>query len=117
MRFNVEYEIVPKDGDAEITEYAISFGKTEDRRIPQKRVTCDMKTALDLLNRCKLQSWDGFYGKHPKRVKDGTMFTLRAVVNGGKKIYAHGSQNFPRHYHELNDGLYELFDKKEEDAG
>ena len=36
------------------------------------------------------------------------MFSLNAVVNGGKIIRAEGSQNFPKHYRNFTDGLYEM---------
>ena len=68
----------------------------------------DLRIMLDLLNKCSLLSWDGFHGKHPKGVKDGIMFSLQAVLNGGKTIKAEGSENFPRHYRDFTDGLYSL---------
>ncbi|MBO4330902.1 MAG: hypothetical protein J5827_02380 [Oscillospiraceae bacterium] len=97
-----EYEIVMKDGRAELSQYAVG----RDVRKLQRRAVCGEDEVLKLLNRCSLLSWDGFYGPHPKRVMDGTAFTLDAAVNKGKKIHASGSQNFPRHYRKLTDGLY-----------
>ena len=37
---------------------------------------------------------------------DGLMAS--ATVNGDRKIYAHGSENFPRHYHDFESGLREI---------
>lgn len=106
MRYVNEYEIVMKEGKAEVSCYGIRFGKDEDRRVPEKRAERDEREVLDLLNSCRLLSWDGFHGKHPKGVSDGTMFTLKATVNGSIKIYADGSQNFPKHYRDLTDGIH-----------
>ena len=114
MRHICEYEIVMKDGKAEFSEYGINFKSSKSDRVLKKRVLCEKETALNLLNDCKILSWDGFYGKHPKRVLDGTMFTFKATVNGGKQIYASGSQNFPRHYHDFEDALSEILNRAEQ---
>ena len=108
MRFVAEYEIVMKDGKAEVSYYSIRFTQSEDERVLEKRVAVDEAEALKLLNDCGVLSWDGFHGAHPRGVTDGTMFNLHATVNGGKRIYATGSENFPRHYRDLTDGLYEI---------
>ena len=82
MRHASEYEIIMKDGKAEVSQYGIRHTQEEDGRILEKRAVCDEGTALKLLNDCKLLCWDGFHGKHPRGVKDGTMFRLKATVNG-----------------------------------
>jgi len=107
MRFTTEYEIVMKDNEAEIVEYGIRYGK-EEKRVPERKTVCSADRVLKLLNDCELVSWDGFVGNHPKGVKDGIMFSLKATVNGGRKISAHGSENFPKHFRELRDGLNAL---------
>ncbi|MBQ7647114.1 MAG: hypothetical protein IJS94_07585, partial [Clostridia bacterium] len=113
MRFVKVQEIVMKENGAEVSEYGLRFKDGGRERVLQKRVICSEQEILKLLNDCKLISWDGFYGKHPKRIKDGTMFTLKATVNGDRQIYAHGSQNFPKHYRELTDGIYALLNRDE----
>ena len=113
MRFTTEYEIVMKDGQAEVSEYTILYGNQEDRRRLDRRVLCGIETALKLLNDCKVLSWDGFSGPHPRGVLDGIMFRFSAVVNGGKNISAQGSQNFPRHFHDFRDGLYQILRNEE----
>ena len=110
MRNVSEYEMLMKDGKAEVSYFSIRFTQSKDERVLEKRVSVDEAEALKLLNDCGVLSWDGFHGAHPRGVTDGTMFNLHATVNGGKKIYATGSQNFPRHYRDLTDGLYDLFD-------
>lgn len=107
MRHIADYEIVMRDGKAEVTQYSLRFCKNEDERVPERRVVCDEKRVLKLLNDCKIISWDGFHGKHPKGIKDGTMFSFDAVIND-RKIHADGSQNFPGGYRDFTDGLYEI---------
>ena len=109
MRYTGEAEIVMKDGKAEVSQYAIRYTQGENIRVLEKRAVCDEQKMLKLLNDCKLLSWDGFNGPHPKGVLDGTMFTLNAVVNGNQKIHASGSENFPKHYRDFKDGLYNIF--------
>ena len=106
MRHVCEYEIVMKDGVAEVSRYSTRYSGEKKERILEKRTECDEETVLKLLNKCRLLSWDGFYGPHPRGVLDGTMFDLKAKVNGGREIHASGSQNFPRRYRELADWLY-----------
>lgn len=113
MQPTVEYEITNDGGRAEVSQYAVEYRDGETTRRPERRVVCDMATVIGLLNKCRLLSWDGFCGEHPRYVKDGTMFTLSATVNGGKEIHATGSQNFPRHYHDFADGLREILESGE----
>lgn len=106
MRHAVEYEIVKKDGEAELSRYTVLFGEDDGRKL-EESVSFSDADALALLNKCRVLSWDGFHGSHPKGVLDGTIFKFDAVVNG-KKIHAGGSQNFPRHYRDFTDALYEM---------
>lgn len=113
MRAVCEYEIVMKGERAEVSEYRICFSGEEDERVLERRAQCSEGRILELLNNCRLLSWDGFYGKHPKGLLDGTMFRLKANVNGGKSIFASGSQNFPKHYRDFTDGLYDILNNRE----
>lgn len=106
MRGSVDYEIVDRDGCAEVTEYQIRYGGDEPERVPSRKASRSVEEVLELLNDCGVLRWDGFLGPHPKGVLDGVMFTFKATVNGGRTLYASGSQNFPRHYREFTDGLY-----------
>ncbi|MBP3856136.1 MAG: hypothetical protein IK990_11065 [Ruminiclostridium sp.] len=110
MRGSTEYEIVMNDDKAEISFYWIKYTQGKDCRELDRRALCSRDTIIRLLNDCDIMSWNGFVGNHPKGVLDGTMFTFNATVDQDKKIYAHGSENFPKHYREfvnaLNDHLY-----------
>lgn len=105
MRYTIEYEMVPKDGQAELTLYAIRFGDQEDRRVPEQTAVIPVQEALDLMNTCRLMSWDGFRGRHPRGVLDGIMFSMKAVVNDNHSISASGSENFPKQYRIFTDGM------------
>ncbi len=108
MRLTCEYEIKCTDSIVEINYYQFCYATGKETRQLIKSVVCDTETVLLKLNECELMRWDGFHGKHPKGVCDGTMFTLNAIVNEDKKIYADGSQNFPKHFRELEHWLNEL---------
>lgn len=112
MRFTTEYEIVMKSKKAEVTEYEIRYEKNGDKRVPESKTVCSPDRVLKLLNDCELLTWDGFVGNHPKDVRDGIMFSLKATVNGSRKIYAHGSENFPEHFREFRDGLEAILSQK-----
>ena len=115
MRHVTEYEIVMKDGMAEISQYGIRFSEGKDSRVPEKRAVCGEQTALKLMNDCRLLSWDGFHGPHPKGVRDGTTFILRATVNGGRTVSARGSQNFPPRFRDFTDGLRDILEGARKD--
>ena len=108
MRGAVEYELLPKGDGAELTLYMLRYSGGKSERVPEERAACSGEEALELLNKCALLGWDGFDGPHPKGVLDGIMFTLKAEVNGGRKISAQGSENFPKHYRAFTDGLYAI---------
>lgn len=113
MRGAYEYEILPKEDKAEVSQYSIRYVEGEDQRVLAQRAHCDKERMLGLLNDCNFLSWDGFYGSHPKGVLDGIMFTLTATVNGDRTVKANGSQNFPRHYRDFTDALYEILKEGE----
>ena len=113
MRFSAEKEVQMKDDLAEVVEYGIRYADGEDKRIVEMKALCDKERILKLLNDCDILSWDGFVGKHPKNVQDGIMFTLNGTVNG-RHIYATGSENFPKHYREFENGLSEILKEAQE---
>lgn len=111
MRSSVEYEI--KGGPRPVLSlYRLGYGDREAAAL-EKSVTCDQATPADLLNACGVCRWDGFHGKHPRHVSDGTAFRFHATVNGGVDIRADGSQNFPKGYRELVRALDDLLAKAE----
>ena len=112
MRHSTYYEIICKDGKAEITQYHNKHSDGETERVVEKQAVCGADEFIKLLNDCRITSWNGFHGRHPRGVKDGTMFTFKAKVNGGTEIFAEGSQNFPKHYHDFRDGLYALLNRE-----
>ena len=112
MRHVICIEITEKENMAEVSEYTPQFSGGQETRTLKRRVECSKEEILKLLNRSKLLAWDGFSGKHPRHVLDGTMFRLDAVVNGGTTVHANGSQNFPRHYHDLTDELEKILERK-----
>lgn len=112
MRSSSYYEIVNKDGKALITQYHIRYKDGEKERVTDKETVCSADELIKLLNNCGVMSWDGFHGKHPRRIKDGTMFDFKATVNGKVEIHADGSQNFPKHYRDFTDALRELVSRE-----
>ena len=111
MRGSSEFEIVMKNDEAEVSLYSIKYTQGKDIRELDKRAVCSKETVIKLLNDCNILSWNGFVGKHPKGVLDGIMFTFEAMVDQGEKIYAHGSENFPKHYRDLTNVLYKILNE------
>lgn len=114
MRYVVEYEIIDKEGSAEISLYDIRFRKEEDRRELRKRVECGIEEMIDLMNNCGFMKWDGFNGPNPKGILDGKMFTLKAEVNNGESVYATGSNNYPKNFWKFMDRIDELLRGEEQ---
>lgn len=108
MRVAEEYEILCGNSSAELSLYTVLYSNGEDNRRLEKRVEAGSAEILKILNECNVINWDGFEGKNPPHILDGTMFTFEAEVNDGKKIYASGSNKFPKHYREFLNLLNEL---------
>ncbi len=109
MRVTEEYEIICKENRAELSLYVFYYTNGEEERRLKKRAEPDIERIINLLNNCKVIKWDGFVGKNPPGLLDGTMFRFEAEVNEGMRIYASGSNNFPKHYREFTDCLHNMF--------
>ena len=114
---NEEYEILPSEGGYTLSRYEMVYGEGTAKRRLTDSAACSSEEVLALLNDCQVMKWDGFDGPHPKGVLDGTMFRFDARVNDGKSIQAQGSQNFPKHFHDFEQGLYTLLSEKGETHG
>ena len=115
MRYDIEYEILNKPPKAVLSLYHIFYKDGSNKRVIEKSAVTDTEIMLELFNLCKIISWNGFRGNHPKDVNDGVMFKFQAEVNEGQTVYAEGSENFPQGYREFvstlnlileNDGLH-----------
>ena len=96
MQNIIIYEIICNGKTAELSLYKKSY--TEEERELKKKTSCPADEVIKILNECRISKWDGFHGKHPRHVKDGTVFGFLAEVNDGKKIQAGGSHNFPKRF-------------------
>lgn len=112
MRANFDYEMINKGDAAEVSYYMHVCTEEGWGRRLEKRVECPVGEALEQLDACGVYGWNGFSGKHPRGVLDGLMFRLEGVVNG-ERIYASGSQNFPKGFRELRDWFYLTLNGKE----
>lgn len=114
MRIREEYEIIRNGDMAQLSRYTIVYSDGEDNRRLEQRADTDYTEIIGILNDCGVLQWDGFYGKNPPGVLDGTMFSLKAEVNDGKTVRASGSNNFPKHYRDFTNALYEILWRAEE---
>ncbi len=105
MRLTEEYEMTADGSETTLSYYTVSYASGKDERILEKSVTLDTRSVIDALNGFGFIRWDGFSGRHPKGVLDGVMFSLEAVVNGGQKLRAEGSANFPKRFGEFRSWL------------
>ena len=104
----VVYTLEGEGDTTQLRRYRETYRGGEDELMLESSVPCGVQTMIELMNTCGILRWDGFYGKHPRGVKDGTMFTFTATVNGGQTIRAEGSANFPKGYHEFVQALNEM---------
>ena len=114
MRSREEFEAVRNGSDVEILLYRGYLCSGEERK-PCYRAVCDAESFISLLNDCGIMRWDGFSGKHPRGVKDGEMFSFEAFVNDGRRIRASGSENFPKGFRELRNGVWNILKEKGEE--
>ena len=111
MRLTEVYEILCRGDEAQLSQYWLSYENHEDNYHLQKRAAVPAGDVIDVLNQCGVIRWDGFSGKNPPGVRDGTMFEFTATVNGDRKLRADGSNNYPRHYHDFVGSIRRILDK------
>lgn len=110
MRVTYMYKTVYEGSELRLGRYRELFDG-EVRYELEKSVPCTNAWLAELMNNCNVPKWDGFHGKHPKHVSDGTMFSFSATVNNDRTIRADGSENFPKGYRELLLALDEMIGK------
>jgi len=115
MRFCNVYEITNENGKTELRRFRKVYSNGADTLVPEASAVCDIADFIELMNTCGVICWDGFYGKHPKNVMDGTMFDFMATVNGGQEISAAGSENFPKGYHDFVRELNKILSDHKDD--
>ena len=115
MRLCSVYEIANKDGKTELRRFKKLYSNRVDMLDLEASVVCNITDLIKLMNTCRIIRWDGFHGKHPKNVKDGIMFDFTATVNDGQEIHAHGSENFPKGYHDFVRELNKMLETQEND--
>ena len=103
MRFLCDCEITREGETAVLIRYDLRFDSGQQRRVPRVRAERPFAEVLDLFNRCGVLGWDGFHGPHPRGVLDGIVFRFTLTAEGKQIVAASGSQNFPRHFHDLRD--------------
>ena len=108
MRVSEAYEIKTAENRAEISYYVFTYKNGKEEKVLKKRTACETQAVIDMLNEVEFVKWNGFHGDHPKGVLDGTMFRLTATLNGGQKLSAEGSQNFPKHFQQLRQWFYDM---------
>ncbi len=106
MRSSHIFEAVCEGPKTAIIVYDV-FGPS-GKDVPICRTKMDTESFMELMNECCVLEWDGFRGDHPPDILDGTMFSMKAVVNGGRKIYADGSENFPEGYRRFEKALFNI---------
>ena len=112
MRGSREYRILCRDEETEITLCRAQYASGAEKWVPEKQVLCQTAEMIRILNDCRFLSWDGFHGKHPRGVLDGTQFFLKGTVNGDQTVTADGSQNFPRGFRDLTDALHQILSRE-----
>ena len=70
MRYDIEYEILNKPPKSVLSLYRISYRDGTNKRVLEKSAVTDTEIMLELFNLCKIISWNGFRGDHPKGVND-----------------------------------------------
>ena len=108
MRGTQVYTLANENGKTELRLYRSFFSDGKSVLKLEKSAECALETLIEQMNACGVLRWDGFHGKHPKKVQDGMMFCFQAVVNDGQSCRADGSANFPKGFHEFVQKLNRL---------
>lgn len=104
MRYHHEY-VITRDGDNATLEFYNGYFRHDEERESEKTVSLSAAEIVKLLKDCGVDRWDGFSGKNPRGMLDGIMFNFTADLGEEGRIYASGSNNFPRGYSDFRDAL------------
>lgn len=99
-------------------EYFVSYSMWDDEANEYKEYR-DVIHAIDggdelyekvgsIMKQCKVDKWDGFQGKNPAGVLDGSSMSFKMELPDGTIATASGTNNFPKGYGDFQDALYEL---------
>ncbi len=80
----------------------------------KKTVIYNTEEFIELMNECKVLSWDGFYSEGTTELFDAITFDFAAIVNDGQTINAYGSESVPEGYDDFYHELYRMLDDVEE---
>lgn len=110
-----EYEVVVSGDDITVSRYIGSWRFTDedrekylDKRVSGKKELKD-KINTALIRKIKIPDWSGFMGSDPN-VLDGTSFRFEAVLSDDTKIFANGTNAYPKGYPELVELLRGIVD-------
>ena len=111
MRMTEVYRIVCNGDLSELSMYYERYTGKKDEYDLIKSASCSTEAILELLNRCNIAKWDGFFGKNPIGVRDGYMFDFTAQIDG-ESVRASGSNNYPKNYREFRDEIIRLLNEQ-----
>lgn len=108
MRGSEIYELICEGESTNAALYWLRYTQDGDERVPAGSAQVKTAEMINLLNECGIIKWDKFSGANPPGVMDGVQFDFTAEVNGGRKLRASGSNNFPKHFHDFTNALNDM---------
>lgn len=93
------YEIEKTESGVKLSR--IYENMADDERTVVREIEGDKTLLEDIqktLGEYGVESWDGFYGKNPPDVLDGSSMSFNCTMSDGRKLSASGSNNFPNNY-------------------
>ena len=112
MAWTTEYELLKTKDGLLATKYDGSwkYNKREKRKDCQVGqgigTSSTYRNVARTLYRLGVESWDGFSKSDPNAL-DGQSFSLEIVLPGGRTIWAHGCNAYPKNYREFFDCIDE----------
>ena len=114
MRGSEVYELICEGESTRLTLYRLRYNRDGDERVPFGSAKIGTAEIMNLLNECEIIKWDKFSGANPRGVRDGWQFIFTAEVNGGRKLYASGSNKFPKHFSDFTNALNDMIRDQED---
>lgn len=85
-------------------------GEPEENTITLETDASFMDELRAIIEKYKLNKWDGFHGNNKFNVTDGDYFSLRVEMDNGQTISAGGYMAYPKNYSAATSEIVELFD-------
>ena len=105
------FDIDNKGDEIEVKYYEGEYYEDKGNASEHKKtVICDAEEFIELMNRCKVMGWDGFYSDSTYEGYNAITYEFSSIVNDGQTINFYGVDSVPEGYEDFYHELCRMLD-------